>query len=252
MRIIHKGVGRQAFSYMISGDINWYHLSGKKSNHIDRLILTEENQSNYLLLKLELKSGSFSSNQVSPYMENTNSRYMIKWKASFMPPPALCWLSGMERWGSLPQDRVRVITLTTPGTEAEHTDSGENWEHLDVCGSPKITGSASDPQERKAMLSLGSRSCNTSYWPASYCARLSWREREPRGLIFMGLSRYIWGSCQQWPDMHGLDHSCTLELHRCHSYGLKGQIQHLPLNANYCTITELLDLAYNLTPTRLS
>ena len=63
---------------MISGDVNWYHLSGKKSNHIERLILTEENQSNFLLLKLELKSGSFSSNQVSPYMQNTDSRYMIK------------------------------------------------------------------------------------------------------------------------------------------------------------------------------
>lgn len=72
MRIIGKVVVRWAFSHIFSGKANWYHLSGEKSNHLGRLSLAEENQSNFLLPQLELKSGSFSSNQVSPYMKNTD------------------------------------------------------------------------------------------------------------------------------------------------------------------------------------
>jgi hypothetical protein len=53
MRRLGEGMSRQAFSYLFNQNVNWYHLSGEKSNHRERLILTEENQSNFLLPKLE-------------------------------------------------------------------------------------------------------------------------------------------------------------------------------------------------------
>ena len=52
-----------------------------------------------------------------------------------MPPPAFCRLSrGNDE--ALTQESVRVIPLTTPAKMQEHTDSGEDWKHLDAYMSP--------------------------------------------------------------------------------------------------------------------
>ena len=102
MSIIGKGMVRRAFSYIFSGKVDWSHLSGEKSNHLDRWSLIEENQSNFLHPKLELKSGYFSSNQVRLYMENTDIWCVIEKQALCHLLPTT--LNEMERGGSLLQE----------------------------------------------------------------------------------------------------------------------------------------------------
>lgn len=42
------------------------------------------------------------------------------------------WLTQWDGKMRISTPRERSVTVTTPATEAEHPDSRENWEHLDV------------------------------------------------------------------------------------------------------------------------